>query len=302
VVGRPESKADDATRGYLGVLRAGGVPFFMIVLVGAGVSFLIQHIDSFAATDLLSNAATVGAKAQSLGTLHLTAAVWVGAVAWTLDRSERYKTLSPRERVGFLGVNLLVVLLTLGGGSLTSATGAVPVVVAVLVGCGHALLNTLPQVVKWAVLDTAGRADKGTASAVLGYAKRVPNLILSLAILSRTGGRPSDEVMYGLLVIVTAVSLLALLAYSFTIRRHRLVILLAPEHLDAVRTAIGRAVYLERNLTVRFSPPGAPQGQTDAALVRLRVRLYTSGDKRAFVRGLTNTIRGMPGTDSVAPE
>jgi len=294
----PAAAADEQPRGFIGTIRGGGIAFVMIVLVGAGVSFLIQHIDTFGATDLLAQADTVWKKTKGLGVLHLAAAVWVGLFAWTLEMSERFNTLSPPGRSGVLGLNLGAILFLLAAAMAAASAGSDLLLIAVLIGFGHALLNTLPQVVKSAVLDTAGEPDQGTASAILGVSKRVPNLLLSLALMARGGGMPSDQVMYVVLIGVTVLSLLALAIYAVQIRRYRVTaVLICPDYLEGAEERVRVLVRTEPNITARFSvrhDPADPDGP-----VRLRVRLYTTQDKRAFVELLVADLKGLPGVSGI---
>jgi MFS family permease len=204
--------------GYYAVLKRGGLSMLLLVATGAGISFLIQHIDAFAATDLLTDTPKVLDKALSLAALHGAAAIAVGTFGWTLERSRGFNDLSPGGRTWVIGISLMMTVFLIAAALYARLLDALPIYVALLVGLAHSLLNVLPQVVKKAILDLVNRADQSTGSAVLGYAKRIPNLILSLLFLPFRDS-PSNTFMYYLLMCVGFVCLLFIVGYGIRSKR-----------------------------------------------------------------------------------
>ena len=201
------------------IFRRGGIPFITMLLVGSCVSFVIFHIDTFAGPDLLPGS-TVKEKTLGLGILCFATFVMVGIFSWRLDADKRFRTLSPAARSGVLACNLAITVLLLGlivlKGSALGWLG-----VAVVLGVSSGFVNMLPQVVKWAILDSAAIEDKAKASAILGIAKRVPNLIFSVTIVSFEAAKlDTPDFAYKLLIGAILVAIAGLAIYYSRVQRY----------------------------------------------------------------------------------
>jgi MFS family permease len=205
------------------IFRSGGIAFITMLLVGSCVSFVIFHIDTFAGPDLLPGS-TVKQKTLGLGILCFATFVMVGIFSWRLEADKRFRTLSPAARSGVLACNLAITVLLLGlivlKGNALGWLG-----VAVVLGLSSGFVNMLPQVVKWAILDSAAIEDKAKASAILGIAKRVPNLVFSATIVTFEAARlDTPDFAYKLLIGAILVAIAALAIYYSRVQRYALTI------------------------------------------------------------------------------
>ena len=213
----------EPSHSVVSIFRRGGIAFVTMLVVGSCVSFVIFHIDTFAGPDLLPGS-TVKQKTIALGILCFVTFAMVGLFSWKLEADKRFRTLSPASRSGVLAFNLLCTVLLLGlivlNGSALGWLG-----VAVVLGISSGFVNTLPQVVKWAILDCAAIEDKAKASAILGISKRVPNMVFSLLVLMySTAHLDSPDFAYKLLIAANVVALISLAIYYSRVRRYDLII------------------------------------------------------------------------------
>jgi hypothetical protein len=245
----PQSLSSVA-KAYGNVFKIGGVTLATMLIVGSAVSFLIFHIDTFAASDLLSGQ-TVREKTVGLAILCFGTFAIVAIFSWILESKSRLKTLSPNSRSKILGANLLLsalllcLLLILRDRSFLITT-------AVLLAVSSGLLNTLPQLVKWSVLDCANINNKGTAAASLGISKRIPNLVVSLAIgsLGRSNLESTIGFAYVILISGNLIALIALGVYVRKIRRLRITLVYPTDQDVALSATVAAKLDETPNTTV----------------------------------------------------
>lgn len=281
-----ETESDNGSaHSVVGIFRRGGIAFVTMLVVGSCVSFVIFHIDTFAGPDLLPGS-TVKEKSLGLGILCFITFVMVGIFSWKLEADKRFRTLSPASRSGVLACNLLFTLLLLGLIVLLKGSTLGWFGVATVLGIGSGFVNTLPQVVKWAVLDCAMIDDKAKASAILGISKRVPNMIFSVAVVVFTSIKlDGPDFAYKLLIAANVIAIFALGIYYSRVRRYDLRIVYPSGEALAIDGVLAATVIDVPNTTFEtLEHLPSTNGKS-----RIHIAVYSTS--KDYMRQLVRTLR-----------
>lgn len=267
-----------------GIFRRGGIAFLTMLVVGSCVSFAIFHIDTFAGAELLPGL-TVEEKTVGLGILCFVTFAMVGLFSWKLEADKRFRTLSPAARSGVLAFNLLWTILLLGLilylRVLLGSFG-----VAVVLGIASGFVNTLPQVVKWAILDCARIEDKAKASAILGISKRVPNMVFSLAVIQFSADwLKQSDFAYKLLIGANVIAITALAIYYSRVRRYDLRIVYPSDKALSIDNVLATTVSDVPNTTLE----ALQHMPSTNGKARVTIAVYSTS--KDYVRQLVRTLR-----------
>ena len=281
----PETASDQESRhSVASIFRRGGIAFVMMLIVGSCVSFVIFHIDTFSGPYLLPGS-TIAEKTLGVGVLCFVTFVMVGLFSWKLDADQRLQTLSPTSRSGVLAINLACTVVLLG--LIVHWNGKFGWFwVAVALGIASGFVNTLPQLAKWAILDCASIGDKASASAILGIAKRVPNLVFSLAVMKLGNATvKSPNFAYKLLIAADVIAIIALAIYYSRVRRYDLRVVCPTDKVRAIDDVLALTVSDVPNTTLDALEHLAPTNGETAISVSVH---STSKD---YVRQLVRALR-----------
>jgi MFS family permease len=281
----PEPGDDQESRhSVAGIFRRGGIAFVMMLIVGSCVSFVIFHIDTFSGPYLLPGS-TIAEKTLGVGILAFVTFVMVGLFSWKLDADQRLQTLSPTSRSGVLALNLAFTVVLLG--LIVHWNGKFGWFwVAVALGIASGFVNTLPQLAKWAILDCATMGDKASASAILGIAKRVPNLVFSLAVMTINDAEvKSPNFAYKLLIAANVIAIIALAIYYSRVRRYDLSIVYPSDKGVAIADVLAA--------TVSDCPNTTLQALQHLPSTNGKARIYISvySTSKHYVRQLVRSLR-----------
>jgi hypothetical protein len=285
-------KSDD---GYFRIIKEGGIPLLSIITTGACVSFLIIHIDTYAATDLVPGN-TVAGKAGGLAIIHFAVFIVVGIFSATLERSKKFRTLSPTARSVFLIGTLFFSLMVLSGAALLVENGKI--LVAGVLGLAHALLNTLPQIVKWAVLDCTGLANQGKVSTILGVSKRIPNIVLSVVLAALSLDKLGMHSLYIILIVLNLLALASVIVYFTRIRRYQITVKVRPDTRDEVIDIIQSKVNIEPNISMRVFYEELITDKYD----HITFEVFSTRSKRFYVKTIAKMLKKMDGVMDVSAQ
>jgi len=266
------------------IFRRGGIAFVTMLIVGSCVSFVIFHIDTFSGPYLLPGS-TIQQKTLGVGILCFVTFVMVGLFSWKLDADQRLQTLSPTSRSGVLAFNLACTIVLLG--LIVRWNGEFGWFwVAAALGLANGFVNTLPQLAKWAILDCASIGDKASASAILGIAKRVPNLVFSLAVIKINDAEvKGPNFAYKLLIAANVIAIIALAIYYSRVRRYDLRIVCPSDKALAMDGVLAATVSDIPNTTLN-SLEHLPPTNGDAAIT-----MSIHSTSKDYVRQLIHALR-----------